>query len=105
MEGLVLVIGLEGLFTFWGCGMGVICSGLRACLWAQSRFVAMVSFLVARRWVGPQALGLVIALAWCFDLWVGAWCLSLAWPSVALLGVFIGSGCGPFSLCRRDVLI
>ena len=38
-----------------GCGL-MSCSGLRAWFWAQSRFVAMVSSLVARRWVGPRAL-------------------------------------------------
>ena len=42
------------------------------------------------------------ALAWSFDRWVGTWCLSVAGPTVAQLGVFFGSDClwvvGPF-LC------
>ena len=72
------------------------CGSLRAWFWAQSRFMAMVSSLVARRWVGPRAL------AWGFDRWVGAWCLSVAGPTVAQLEVFFSSDylwvMGPF-LC------
>ena len=60
--------------------------------------MTVVSILVARRWVGPR----VAALAWGFGGWVGAWCLSVAGPAVAWLGVFFGSDClwvvGPF-LC------
>ena len=41
----------------------VSCGGLRAWLWARSWFVAVVSTLVERWWVGPRAL---------WRLWHGA---------------------------------
>ena len=40
-----------------------------------------------------RASGSVAALAWSFGRWVGAWCLSVAGPAVARLGVFFGSDC------------
>ena len=75
-----------------------------ACLFVGSVAVGGYGFLFGCTTVG-WALGLVTALAWGFDLLVGAWCLSLAWPARALLGVFFDSCCWPFSLCRLDVLI
>ena len=52
----------------------VSCVDLRAWFLARLRFVAVVSFLVARRWVGPRAL---------WWLWCGA-LISLFWPDAYL---------------------
>ena len=97
MEGLVLVISLEGLFNDVKGGGGrhgchaMVCVPVcgPGCGW-------WLWFPFGCTTVG-RASGWVTALAWGFDLLVGAWCVSLAWPAVALLGVFFGSGC--WSLC------
>ena len=72
-----------------------------ACLVLGPIMVCGCGFLFGCPTVG-QASGSVAALAWGFNRWVGAWCLSVAGPAVARLGVFFGSGClwvvGPF-LC------
>ena len=82
-----------------GCGLGVV--KLSACLVLGPVAVCGCGFLFNCMVVG-RASGSVAALAWGFGRWVGAWCLSVAGPTVARLGVFFSSDClgvmGPF-LC------
>ena len=63
-----------------------------ACLVFGPVAVCCYGFLFSCTTVG-RALGSVTALAWGFSQWVGAWCLSVAGPAVARLGVFFGSDC------------
>ena len=58
-----------------------------ACLVVGSITICGCAFFFGCAMVG-QALGLVVALAWVYDLLVGAWCLSIAGPTMAQLGVF-----------------
>ena len=89
---LALVINLKRLlnvikewYTTW-----ISCNSLHAWLWTHSRLIAMVCSLIAWRLVRPQT-------QWwhwrSFSLLVGAWCLSLAGPTVAKLQVFFSSIC------------
>ena len=72
-----------------------------ACLVLNPVAVCGCGFLFGCTTVG-RASGSVTALTWGFNRWVGAWCLSVAGPTVAQLEVFFSSGClrvvGPF-LC------
>ena len=82
-----------------GCNLDIVRQS--ACLVLVPVAVYSYGFLFDCTTVG-RASGSVAALAWDFGRWVGAWCLSVAGPTVAQLGVFFGSGClwvmGPF-LC------
>ena len=84
-----------------GVGYGLGLMRQSACLVLGPVTVCCYGFLFSCAAVG-RASGSVAALAWGFGRWVGAWCLSVAGPAVARLGVFFGSGClwvvGPF-LC------
>ena len=82
-----------------GCSLDIMRQS--ACLVVDPIAVCGCGFLFGCAAVG-RASGSVAALAWGFDRWVGAWCLSVAGPTVAQLEVFFGSDClwvgGPF-LC------
>ena len=58
---------------------------------ARLKFVAVVSYFGC--WAVDRASGSMTALTWGFGRWVGAWCLTVAGPTVAQLGVFFGSYC------------
>ena len=71
-----------------GYGLGVMRQS--ACLVLGPITVHGYGFLFGCTTVG-QASDSVAALAWSFDRWVGAWCLSVAGPTVAQLEVFFSS--------------
>ena len=91
--------GIVKRYTRVGYGLDVVRQS--ACLVLDPITVCGYGFLFGCRMVG-RALGSVMALAWGFGRWVVAWCLSVAGPAVAQLGVFFSSDClwvvGPF-LC------
>ena len=60
-----------------GCGLDVMRRS--ACLVLGPVVVCECGFLFCCAAVG-RASGSVAALAWSFDRWVGAWCLSVAGP-------------------------
>ena len=68
----------------------MLCGGLRAWLSARSLLVAVLRSLVARRRLGPRARWRPLRRALASGLGLGD--VSLAWPAVVQLLVFICSG-------------
>ena len=71
------------------CGL-VLCGGLRAWLSARSLLVAVLRSLIARRRFGPQTQWRPLRKTLTSGLGIDD--MSLAWPAVVQLLVFIRSG-------------
>ena len=69
------------------------CDSLHAWFKAQSRFIAMVSSLIARRWVGPRTLWRLWRWTLVGGLVPGA-CLWLGLPWVSLVFSLALTVCG-----------